>query len=319
MMTSKKKVVVLGATGFIGRNIAEKLAKLPEYKVYGVFHNSEPYYNKNIEFIKADLREFADVNNVLNGKDIVIQAAATTSGSKDIRERPYLHVTDNAIMNSTILRTIIDHKVEQFIFTSCSVMYQSSESPLRERDFNASNEIKEQYFGVGWTKVYIEKMCEFYSRQSSTKFSVIRHSNIYGPHDKFDLEKSHVLGAMINKVMTCQSEHLDVWGDGSEGRDFLYIDDLVNFIVSVLKKQKDQFEIVNVGSGVLVTIKELVNKIIELSGKDIDIVYNPSNKGIHTKISLNCNQAKAKYGWRPDTSLTKGLQNTLSWFSSHYL
>ena len=200
-MKNKQKILVCGATGFIGRNIAEHFSKLEGFEVYGV-HNKRPTYEfPNLNWIKADLNNTADVDKILDGVDILIQAAATTSGSKDIVARPYIHVTDNAVMNSLILRSGFEKKISKLIFFSCTVMYQSSNKKLKETDFDANSDIHDNYFGVGWTKVYIEKMCQFYSKLGSTKYTVIRHSNIYGEHDKYDLKKSHVFGASITKVM----------------------------------------------------------------------------------------------------------------------
>ena len=152
--------------------------------------------------------------------------AAVTSGAKDIIERPYIHVTDNAIMNSLLLQSAFENNVSHFIFPSCTVMYQSSNRPLKETDFDANKGLVSHYFGVGWTKVYIEKMCEFFSRLGKTKYTVFRHSNVFGPYDKFDLEKSHVFGATLTKIMTLE-EKIVVWGDGTEKRDLIYVEDLI--------------------------------------------------------------------------------------------
>ena len=86
-------------------------------------------------------------------------------------------------------------------------------------------------------KVFVEKMSEFYSRISKTKYTLIRHSNVYGPHDKYDLEKSHVFGATITKVMKAKKEII-IWGTGNESRDLIHIDDLINFVVCVIKTKK---------------------------------------------------------------------------------
>ena len=147
------------------------------------------------------LETVRQVNIITKNIDIIIQAAATTSGAKTIISRPYEHVTDNAIMNSYLLRSSFENKIKHFIFFSCTVMYQSSNKSLKETDFDPRKELYSNYFGVGNTKLYVEKMCEFYSKISSTKFTCIRHSNVFGPFDKFDLNKSHFLGASITKVM----------------------------------------------------------------------------------------------------------------------
>ena len=101
-------------------------------------------------------------------------------------------------------------------------MYQPGPDPVSEDDFIESDEVYPKYYGAGNTKVYLEKMCDFFSRfDKRTKYTVLRQSNIYGPYDKFDLEKSHVFGATITKVMQAEQE-IVVWGTGKEERDFLH-------------------------------------------------------------------------------------------------
>ena len=170
--------------------------------------------------------------------DIVIQAAATTTGAKDIVSKPFIHVTDNAVINSYVMRYAHENHNKLVVFLSCSVMYKSSNRPILEKELDLNKDPYPAYFGAAWMKIFIEKTCEFFSRLGRTKFLVIRHSNIYGPYDKYDLDKSHVFGATITKVMTNKNNRIEVWGKGTERRDFLYVDDLVDFISLAIKKQK---------------------------------------------------------------------------------
>lgn len=311
-----KKVLVCGATGFIGRNIAEKLALRPEFDVYGTYFNRPPPNHPRIRPVYANLTAELDVERVTQGMDIIIQAAATTSGSKDIVERPYIHVTDNAIMNSLLLRAAFEHSVAHFIFFSCSVMYSSAVAPIPEQAFNGDMSIHPRYFGVGWTKVYIEKMCEFYANLGRTRHTVIRHSNIYGPYDKYDSERSHVFGATVAKVMQAQGDSITVWGDGSEARDLLHVDDLVNFIELAIEHQATPFELVNVGSGVAVSIRKLVEMIIGASGKKLRIDFDRSRPSIDTRLCLDSTRAREIFGWLPRISLDEGIGRTLNWYAS---
>jgi len=281
-MSSKKKVLICGATGFIGRNMTEQLSKLDEYEVHAVRFQRPEYACKNVIWHQADLKRPEDVERVVKGMDIIIQAAATTSGSKDIVSRPYIHVTDNAIMNSYLFRSAFEHKIQHVLFFSCTVMYQSSDQALKESDFDANNPLHPRYFGVGNTKLYIEKMCEFYAGISDTKFTAIRHSNIYGSHDKYDLERSHVFGATITKVMQAKDK-ISVWGTGDEERDLLYIDDLVNFVDLTIQKQPEKYRLYNCGYGKAISIKELVNKIVTYSGKKLAIEHDLSQPTIKTR------------------------------------
>ena len=315
----RKKILICGSTGFIGRNICETLAKRQDLEIYGTYFKSKPYEHLTVNMLYADLTNKEDVDRVVKGMHIIIQAAATTSGVKDIVTKPYCHVTDNAIMNSLIFRSAYEHKVSHVVFFSCTVMYQPCNNPVKETDFDANKEIYHNYFGVGWTKIYIEKLCEFYSRIDNTKYTVIRHSNIYGPYDKFDLERSHVFGATMTKVMTAKDgSSIVVWGSGKEERDLLYISDLVNFVEIAIDKQESKFELFNVGYGSSISISDLVKRIIACSGKDIKIEYDLSKPTINTKLCLDTDKAKTSIGWSPGVSLDEGIKKTMDWYMKNF-
>ena len=196
-------------------------------------------------------------------------------------------------------------------------MYKSSKKPLREIDFDPKEPMYEKYFGGGWMKVFVEKMSEFYSRFKITKFTLIRHSNIYGPFDKFDLEKSHVFGATINKVSNTKESFLSVWGDGSEKRNFLYISDLISFIDLVLKKQKKYFEIYNLGSDRSISINSLVLNIIKASRKKLKIKNLKNKPTLKTSIEISSSKAKREIGWKQKVSLKEGILKTLNWYKNN--
>jgi len=314
----KKKLLICGATGFIGRNMAEYFAHQDRYEVYGTHWSGEPIDHPDIRMIRADLTHREDVAHIMRGMDIVIQAAATTSGAKDIVNKPYTHVTDNAIMNALIFRMAFDARVKHLLFFSCTTMYPSSDTPLREDDFDANAEMYPAYFGGAWTKVYNEKMCEFYSRFGTTRFTAIRHSNIYGPYDKYDLERSHVFGATMTKVeAAADGDRVVVWGDGSQGRDLLYITDLIDFVERVLERQTTPYELFNVGCGSITTVRDLVAKIIQHSGKTLTIEHDLNKPTVNTRVSLDTAKARHMMGWTPHTSLDDGIEKTLAWYRRH--
>jgi nucleoside-diphosphate-sugar epimerase len=159
-------------------------------------------------------------------------------------------------------------------------------------------------------------MCEFYANIGETKFTAIRHSNIYGPHDKFDLERSHVFGATITKVLTAKDK-ITVWGSGEEERDLLYIDDLTNFVELVIEKQSENYRLYNCGYGKAVAIKDLVNKIVSSSGKAIKIEHDLSKPTIKTSLFLDCGLAKQELGWQPAATLEDGIAKTISWWRTN--
>lgn len=312
----KMKVLICGATGFIGRNLTEQLSKRSDLDVHAIRFNRPEYACENVTWHHADLRKPEDIERVIKDVDIIIQAAATTSGSKDIVTRPFIHVTDNAVMNSLLFRSAFEHKVKHVVFFSCTVMYQSSETALKETDFDANQPLHPRYFGVGNTKLYTEKMCEFYAGISDTKFTAIRHSNIYGAHDKFDLERSHVFGATVTKVMTAKDK-ITVWGTGEEERDLLHANDLVNFVELAIAKQPEKYRLYNCGLGQAIPIKQLVEKVVMHSGKSLAIEHDLTQPTIKTSLFLDCTLAKTELGWEPKISLDEGIKRTLVWWKDN--
>ena len=176
-----KNILICGATGFIGRNLVEHYSK--GNKVTAVY-NKRPinFQHPNITWIKADLRNPEDLKEIFKDIDVCMHFAATTTGAKDIVSKPYIHVTDNVVMTSLLMREAYHQGVKHFIFPSCTIMYQKSEVALKESDFDPREELQSFYYGAGHTKVYLEKMCEFYSRLSDIKYTAFRHSNVYGAY-----------------------------------------------------------------------------------------------------------------------------------------
>ena len=303
-----KTILICGATGFIGKNLLDFYSK-KDYKIRATHFRRPPVEGyPAVEWVRCDLRNPSEIKSVLEGVDIVMQFAATTTGAKDIVSKPYIHVTDNAVMNSLLLREAFEQNIEHFIFPSCTIMYQKSEKALKESDFNPSDEIQSFYYGAGHTKVYLEKMCDFYAGFKRTKHTVIRHSNMYG------LEKSHVTGATITKVMTNKDGVINVWGTGEEKRDLLYIEDLISFIDLALTKQKDYYKLYNVGIGEGIKIKHLVEKVIECSGKELKIQHDLTKPSVPTSLFLDCSKAKEELGWEPKHTLEEGLAKAIEWY-----
>jgi GDP-L-fucose synthase len=308
-----KTILICGATGFIGRNIAEYYAQNDDYDVVGVFNHRPPFSHPRIRWLQANLTNPLEAAAVMVGVNILVQAAATTSGVKDIFSKPQTHVTDNAVMNSYLFRLAYENRVEHVIFFSCTIMLASNTQAQTEEDFDANAEIHPRYFGAGWTKFYLEKMCEFYASLGSTKFTAIRHSNVYGPHDKFDLETSHVCGATITKVMRA-SGSVTIWGSGEETRDLLYVQDLVCMVNCVIDKQAMNFAIYNCGGTASVSITELVNMVIYESRKSLILKYDLTKPTILNHLLLDCSKAKNELGWTPQFSLSQGIRKTVKWW-----
>lgn len=312
------RVLVCGATGFIGRNLVERLARRGDLEVHALRYTRDAYVVEGVAWHQADLRDAASVAKIVHGMDVVVQAAATTSGSGDIVQRPYVHVTDNAVMNSLLLRACFDCRVRHFIFFSCSVMYQPREKPWREDEWDASSEMHLSYFGIGWTKVYIEKMCEFFSRLGVTRHTVIRHTNVYGPYDKFDLARSHVFGATVVKAMTSRDGVLSVWGSGEEARDLIHVDDLVRFVELVIDRPGRAYEMLHVSSGQAISVNDIVREVIAASGRRLTVKHDRSQPTISTSFALDNANAKAAFGWVPAVPFRDGVRQTIEWWRQNH-
>jgi nucleoside-diphosphate-sugar epimerase len=296
----KKKMLICGGAGFHGRNAIEYFLNTGKYDIKATWHrNANPTesYNGDIKWIQADLTKPWDVKAALyGGVDIILQYAAVSTNLKDAFEKPYLHVTDNAVMNSLIFKQAYEEKVEHVIFPSCTVMYEDLDKPVKEEDFSGVIDGSQVYYGAGTTKVYLENMCKFYSEIGETKFTALRQTNIIGKYDKTDLDKAHFFAAMIQKINSA-TKTVDVWGDGTEEKDLLSIGKLMELIDLVLEKQTSKFELLNVGSGKNMTIKEIVENVIETSGKKLDISFDTSKPSRNIKLKLDVSKAMDKFNW----------------------
>jgi len=319
-MKTKKRVLVCGASGFLGKNVFEHLSKRDDLVVRGTFLVNR-YGRINPDdprFFKADLTKEEEVNSALKGFDVVVQMAANSTGAKDVKERPYIQVTPNAVANSWIFQAAFDNNVSQVIFPSCTVMYPDSDKPSKEEDLDLNN-ISGPYFGAAKMKTFSESLCQFFAGLGRTKFTAIRHSNVYGPYDRFNPERSHVFGATIRKVVESKDGKVVVWGKGQEVRDFLYVDDFVRFIELVIDRQDYKFDIFNLGSDQPITIAELVQRVVRVSGRNLQIVYDPQGPTLGTKTSIDSSKARHKFNWQPGVSLDDGIAKTIDWYRQNIL
>ena len=264
-----KKILVCGGSGFIGLNVV-KFFKNRNYSVVATYKTKKPKNTYNATWVKADFTSTKNMKKVMRNSNIIIQCAGITSGAKNMVSKPFMFMGDNVIMNSLLIREAIQNKIQHFVFLSCTVMYHHSNSRLKENDYDPQKKLNNVYEGMALTKVYIENICKFYAKRSNTKFSVLRHTNMYGPHDKFENINSHFMASAITKSRYA-SKKLILWGSGIEKRDFLYIEDLCSAIKNVIDKQKIKFDLVNISYGKAFSIKNIVGKIRKITRKNYNI------------------------------------------------
>jgi nucleoside-diphosphate-sugar epimerase len=310
----KKKVLVTGATGFLGRNVFEFLSKRDDLDVYGTYFNSPDFSDKN-NYEHVDLRDREQTEWALNGMDVVAHFASVTGGMGDAQERMNTYITENMTINTNLFNALYTCGVPQAILPSCSIMYPSSGSPQREEDFNSETEIEGQDLIFAQVKLSLEGFAEGYAREGRTKFVVMRHSNMYGPHDHFDEKRSHMFGANLGRIVRAKDDDtITVWGDGKAERDLLYVDDLSRFVDMALLPTVDSFNLLNVGCGGSIPVKDLIQKMVSISGKDLEIEFDKSKPTKNDKIALDSSKAREIYGWSPEISLEEGIRKTMDWY-----
>jgi nucleoside-diphosphate-sugar epimerase len=299
----KKKLLICGGNGFQGRNMIEYFlqpAKRDEYEIRATYYRKKDaidLYGDKVQWVQTDLTKEWDVKKALyGGCDIILQYAAVSTNIVDAINKPYLHVTDNVMMNSLIFKLALESNVGHVVFPSCTVMYEESDS--KEDDFKGTIDEDKIYFGGGTTKVYLENMCKFYSKLGNTKYTALRQTNIVGKYDKTDVEKAHFFSTMIQKVKQAEDK-IEVWGDGKEQKDLLSVSDLVVLIDLILHRQEEQFELLNVATGKTMPVSEIVEAIVKVSGKDLEIVYDVTKPSRENKLRLDVSRATTKYDWNP--------------------
>jgi GDP-L-fucose synthase len=313
MLKNSTCFVAGGRTGFIGSNITKALLK----EGAQVFAMSKSSSKKSFFDLKTpDLIQFAgDMSESIRldglGVDYVFNCAAHTSGAHEMVNNPVAQITENLFMNSRLLDTAAKNKVKKFIFISSSAIYPDSEVPLTE-DMGFVDEPPPTYFGPAWMKRYIEKLAEFYYKQYGMKVVIIRPSNVYGPMCSFDLERSHVLPALIRKFVEKQNP-LEVWGSPDVVRDFIYIDDFVEGVLKAFNKS-DGFDVYNIASGHQYTIGEAVDIIAQLTDYKGKIAYNSSKPMTIKQRKIDMSKALVKLNFKAKTLFMEGLKRTIEWY-----
>jgi GDP-L-fucose synthase len=314
-MFKGKNVLVTGGAGFVGTNLIKRLLDL-DANIRATLHKKDAAIkDPRIEYIRCDLRRPDDCKRVTRDMDYVFLCAANTSGAAVMEKTPLVHLTPNVIMNVSMLEASYEAKVEKVLFISSNTVYPVTDYPVKESD--VTNEFFEKYFIVAWMKRFTEIACEMYSTKIKNPMQtvVVRPANIYGPYDDFEWETSHVLPALIRKVVE-RHDPIEVWGDGKDLKDFIYIDDAVEGMLLAMEKL-NEFEPINLASGKQYVLNKLLQTIIEIDGfKEARIVHNTSKPSMISKRLIDPSKAKMKIGFKAKTSMEEGLKRTIEWYRS---
>ena len=313
-----KKILVAGATGFISTNMVIEFLKRGA-KIRGTIHSRAPFIkDESIEYLNVDLTLKADCLKAVEGMDYVIMCAANTAGAGVMEKTPLALVSPNVVMNTFMLEAAYEAGVKKFLFLSSNAVYPPYEYPVKE-DEMMSGPPFEKYYPISWMKRFTEILCETYSQRIKKPMAavVIRPANTYGPYDDFDWESSHMVPALIRKVVELK-DPIEVWGDGTEIKDLIYVDDFVRGALLALEKI-ETYDPINIGTGVPVSVNDVLHFAIEAEGyTNAKIVYNTSKPTMIPKRLLDVSKGEHVLGFKAETSLQDGIRKTIAWYKKAY-
>ena len=316
MINKNAKILITGGSGLVGQNLTARLIKEGYTNLRVNLHNRgvRQTYD-NVEYTYSDLQTYEGCMFATKDVDVVFHAAASTSNAVDTVVDPLAHVTPNVAMNNFLIDTAWRNGVKHYIFISSNTVYPpKGDEPVVETDF-LFDEPYPVYFPVGWMKRYAEVQCELYAKYlpQTMKCTVIRPANLFGPHDKYDFNKCHVTPATIRKVAD-KMNPIPVWGDGTELRDLLYIEDFVEALQVVMEKEEVMFEVYNIGSNKVYSVLEVLDIMKRVAQYDAPTEFISGKPSMIPTRKIDSNKIKNQLGWEAKTSLESGLKMAYDWY-----
>jgi GDP-L-fucose synthase len=310
----KKNLLVTGGSGFIGINLLKELSKLKKYKITATYFKAKNFYKVNqVNYVKTDLENLRNCLKICKNMDIIVMCAANSSGAAVMEKTPLVHLTPNVRMNLNMLEAAYSQGVGKFIFISSNTVYPVSNFAMKETD--AKFDFFEKYHVVGWMKRFSEIVCEIYSKKikNPMKTIVVRPGNLYGPYDKFDPEKAKVIPSLITKIVNRQNP-INVWGNGKDLKDFLYIDDFCRLLTKIINLNTD-FNIFNIASGKSITVKDVLKILMKIENlKNTRVFYDLSKPTMIPKRLISISKIKKEFTYKSLISIEEGLKRTLKWY-----
>jgi len=269
---------------------------------------------------ELDLRNTGDVRQFFSKTrpELVIAAAARVGGIKANYDFPVEFLLENLQIQNNLISAGFDFGVKKLLFLGSSCSYPKlAAQPIKEEALLAGYlEPTNEPYAIA--KIAGIKLCQAYARQHGANFISVMPTNLYGPGDNFDLETSHVLAALIRKVHEAKLENrreVVIWGTGTPRREFLYSDDLAEALRFLLENY-DSPEIINVGCGYDISIRELAQIVAKVIEFEVELVFDTSKPDGTPRKLLDTGRLQ-KLGWKPRISLEDGIRDTYQWFLQH--
>jgi dTDP-glucose 4,6-dehydratase/GDP-L-fucose synthase len=305
-----KRVMVTGGAGFLGRHLVWELETRGEDVNVFVPRSSE-----------YDLRKQTEIKQAFRASqpDVVIHLAATVGGIGANRENPGKYFYENIIMGVELMEQARKYGVEKFsiLGTICSYP-KHTPVPFKEEDlYKGYPEETNAPYGIA--KKALLTQSRAYRKQYDFNSIYLMPVNLYGPQDDFDLETSHVIPAIIRKCMEARmrgDDAITAWGTGEPTREFLYVKDAADGILTATERYNDS-DPVNLGSGMEISIQELIETIADLTGFDGEVRWNTSKPDGQPRRKLDTTRARERFDWEATTGFAKGLEATIKWYEDN--
>ena len=299
-----KNVLVTGGNGFLGSRLVKMLKEKHTKKI--VIPDSK----------KCDLRYMDNCTSILEEIDIVFHLAAKVGGIGLNQSKPGELFYDNLMMGVNLMEEARKNKIEKFISLGTICSYPKfTPIPFKE-DSIWDGYPEETNAPYGLAKKMLLVQSQAYKQQYNFESITLFPTNLFGQNDNFDEDSSHVIPAIIKKVLNAiQNNHdsISLWGDGTPTRDFLYVDDAASGILLAAEKYSDP-EPLNLGSGIEISIKDLANLIIKTMNANLKISWDINKPNGQPKRCVSIEKAKNKIGFKPKVSLEDGLKLTIDSF-----
>lgn len=316
-----KKVLVCGGSGFIGSHLVEMLVErkarvtVSDNLSNGKLANLKKVI-RDIALVNKDLRNLDNCLLATKNQEIILNLAAAVGGISYNQQRPGSMFKDNILLSTHLLEAARINRAERFLVVSSACVYRRDcPIPTPESEgFVGSPEPTND--GYGWAKRMAEFQAQAYAREFGMQIAIARPYNAYGPRDTFELEKAHVIPALIKKIFD-GNDPLIVWGSGEQTRAFLYVEDFARGLMELTEKYAEG-DPVNIGTEEEMRIKDLVKLIIELTGFKGRVVFDASKPVGQPRRNCDTAKAKEKIGFTAQVSLGEGLKKTIDWFRANH-
>ena len=311
-----KNVLVAGGAGMIGQGLVRALIDRGAHVRATQFQNRKiTVTHKKLEVVQCNLFNEGEADDVFKDMEIVFLAAAEIGGAKKIIEDPSSLLMYNLELHSKLIHRAAKMGVERCGFISSSYVYPHTGKPNVEVEGFKDDPWMPLNYGLGWVKRYLETLCKHFHMTSKTKYGIVRPTNIYGPHDKFNLEESHVVPALIMKAVD-KMDPYEVWGNGKDVRCFTYVDDLVGGLMLTVEKYAVA-EALNICPVETNTVKDIARTILEHLDFCPEVVFNSDKPSVIPYKVSDPSRAKDLLGWESKIGLEEGLGRTIDWYIEH--